>query len=42
MSFNPDLSKQAQEGMFLWKAFRVDHPVVSSCRLPELLEVHQG
>ena len=29
MSFNPDLSKQAQEVMFLWKASRADHPVVS-------------
>ena len=29
MSFNPDLSKQAQEVIFSRKASRVDHPVVS-------------
>ena len=29
MSFNPDLSKQAQEVIFSRKAFRVDHPVVT-------------
>ena len=29
MSFNPDLSKQAQEMIFSWKASRIDHPVVT-------------
>ena len=29
MSFNPDLSKQAQEVIFSRKASRVDHPVVT-------------
>ena len=29
MSCNPDLSKQAQEVMFLRKASRADHPVVT-------------
>ena len=29
MSFNPNLPKQAQEVIFLQKASRVDHPVVT-------------
>ena len=29
MSFNPDLSKQAQEVVFSWKVSRVDHRVVT-------------
>ena len=29
MSFNPDLSQQAQEVVFSWKVSRVDHRVVT-------------
>ena len=29
MSFNLDLSEQAQEVIFSWKASRVDYPVVT-------------
>ena len=29
ISFNPDLSKQAQDVIFSWKASWVDHPVVT-------------
>ena len=34
MYFNPDLSKQAQEVIFSWKASRVDHPVVTFSKSP--------
>ena len=34
MSFNPDLSKQAQEVIFSRKVFRVDHPVVTFNKSP--------
>ena len=34
MSFNPDLSKQAQEVIFSRKASRVDHPLVTFNKSP--------
>ena len=34
MSFNPGLSKQAQEVIFSWEASRVDHPVVTFINSP--------